>query len=162
MTAKVDILSQALEHLEQALHADVAGKERDWAEGVAGGLTHVVHALRKHATETENPSGLYAEVDLTRPTLARQVGELRREHGDFLHKALDLHNNVQKLRQAFTAATRPVPMADPLPAPPVTTTADFSAIRNLGDQLLASLSHHQQLETDLVLESVTTDLGAGD
>jgi hypothetical protein len=44
-------------------------------------------AVRQHAASVEAPDGMYAQVDLTRPTMARQVSELRQEHKEFLAAA---------------------------------------------------------------------------
>jgi hypothetical protein len=41
-------------------------------------------------------------------------------------------------------------------------TADFRAVRRGAAELLTELQRTEQAETDLVLESVNTDIGVGD
>jgi hypothetical protein len=39
---------------------------------------------------------------------------------------------------------------------------DFGTLRSRAEELAAALRQHRKQETDLVQESITTDLGAGD
>jgi hypothetical protein len=158
-----DELLPPLEQFQAALAGEVAGRERDWAEQVRRALAQVQEALQRHAADTAATAGPFAEVDLTRPSLVRQVGELRREHAEFLEHAASLQ---KELAHAALAFQRPADAATPaggLPAPaPVPAVADFSAIRHRGEQLAAALQEHRGREAGLVIESVTTDIGAGD
>jgi hypothetical protein len=163
MKPKHDLLEASFDHLERALTPVVAGQEHAWAEQVEGALMHIRHALLRHAAEAEQPVGLFAEVDLTRPSLARQVGGLLREHDELLHRLRDYSAEVQTAARAFrppaaiAGQTKILPEADHRRAIP-----DFGALRQRGVELLATLRHHRRQETELVLESVTTDIGAGD
>ena len=60
--------------------ADAAGRENEWARRVSEALRGLLQALRRHAAEADSQDGPMTEVDQTRPTLARQVTELREEH----------------------------------------------------------------------------------
>src|SRR5262245_14112204 len=79
-----DALMLSLDRLRQALAADVPGYEREWAEAVGDALAPVETALRQHRAAARSPDGLLAEVDETRPTLARQADELRHDQDDLL------------------------------------------------------------------------------
>jgi hypothetical protein len=153
---KDDALVLARDGLGQALAADVAGQERPWALAVAEALARVETALRQHRAVAKAPEGLFAMVDETRPTLARQADGLRGDHDDILQQVLDLRKAVQRAAGALQASANPARRKD---AGEVT---DFGTIRQQAEQLLTGLQHNQDAETRLVLESVTTDIGVGD
>jgi hypothetical protein len=142
--------------LDQAVAADVPGRERAWAEAVVDALTHVEKALRQHRSAAKAPDGLLAEVDETRPTLARQANGLRHDHDALLAQVLALRNEAQQAAEAF----------QPAGSPSATTgaggVADFGAIRRRAEQFLAGLQEAKAAETKLILESVNTDIGVGD
>jgi hypothetical protein len=142
--------------LGQALAADVPGHEREWAEAVGDALAHVETALLQHRAAAKAPDGLLAEVDETRPTLARQANELRSDHDDLLAQVLALREEVQRAAEAFQPATNPSSAMNRR------GVADFGAIRARAQQLLAGLQENTQAETKLVMESVNTDIGVGD
>jgi hypothetical protein len=119
--------------LGQALAADVPGHEREWAEAVGDALARVETALRQHRAAAKAPDGLLAEVDETRPTLARQANELRSDHDDFLAQVLALRAEVQRAAEAFQPATTPSSAMNRR------GVADFGAIRARAQQLLAGL-----------------------
>lgn len=153
---KPDALAAALDQSRLALAADVPGHEREWAETVEAALTGVEKALRQHMAVAEAADGVFAEVDGTRPTLARQADELCHEHGDLLKQVLALRDEVQRAAEAFTPAA----------APPAKTAAggvaDFGVLRQQAEKLLVGLEQNREAETKLVLESVNTDIGVGD
>lgn len=163
MSRPNDTLLAAIGQLEQTLAGDPAGRERAWADRVHGALERAVAALRQHTTDADAPGGLFAEVDLTRPSLARQVGELRREHGELAERIVALQKALAPVREAFAAPARAAGATSLLPEPPpVAAVPDFAAIRARGEELVAALARHRDVENGLVVESVTTDLGAGD
>lgn len=160
---KIDPLAAPLEGFEQALADGAAGRERDWAEGVCRALATLEGAMWQHTVEADASNGLFAEVDLTRPTLARQVGVLRQEHSDFLQHASALQLQLQRAASAFQSRRETFALSSPLPEPqPLSTVPDFGALRQSGEQFAAGLRHHRETETDLLLETVTTDIGVGD
>jgi hypothetical protein len=153
---KEEDLAFALDQLRQALAAHVPGSEWEWADTVGEALAGVDTALRQHRTLAKAPDGLLAEVDETRPTLARQADELRSEHGDLLTQVRALREQVQRAAEAFK------PAAEALTRTGAGGVPDFGAIRQQADQLLAGLQQNKDAETKLVLESVNTDIGVGD
>jgi hypothetical protein len=163
MQTKSDTLLIRVERLEQALTAEVAGRECGWTEAVRAALADIGGALRQHTFEAEAPDGLFAQVDLTRPTLVRQVGGLRHEHADLVEQAATLQQEVERAAEAFQARRQALPLAEPLPEPsPPRSVADFGVLRQRGEDLVAALQHHRERETGLLLESVETDIGVCD
>jgi hypothetical protein len=161
--AKPDILRESLEGFQQALQAEFPGHERSWVEQAGSALDHVEQALHLHRAAAEAPEGLLTKVDLTRPTLVREVSALRREHTDTLEQVRALQARLRTAAQAFEPYAASVASASPLPEPkPAAEVPDFNAIRQDAEQLLATLQHHQEQEARLLLESVNTDIGVGD
>lgn len=101
-------------------------------------------ALMCHIGDAEAPRGLFAQVDATRPALLRQISELRAEHHELLERIAELERDL-----------RPV-------SPSGEDAADAAAMNARLKQVAERLRHHRQRETDLVQETITTDLGAGD
>jgi hypothetical protein len=158
-----DTLLLFVDRLEEALGSDIPGHERDWAQGVGSVLATVEVALRQHAASVEAPDGMYAQVDLTRPTLARQVSELRREHKDFLQQAQLLENEVRNAAKLFDPPAEARVPTSPLPEPVrIQAIPDFGLLRQRVQGFIDALHHHLEVENALVLESVTTEIGVGD
>jgi hypothetical protein len=157
-----DVLAMALLRLQQALACDVTGREREWAEQLGEALTWAERALQQHTTESESASGVFAEVDLTRPSLVRQVGALCREHGDLLERARALQQEAQRAARAFTPPSHPPEPGIPAPHARDGGVLDFGELRQRVEGFIAALERHREGENSLVVESVTTDLGAGD
>jgi hypothetical protein len=153
----------SLRRLERALAAPVTGRERPWAVRLGSAVGELASALVAHTQDADAPDGLFTEVDLTRPSLVRQVGQLRREHTDLLSVASRLQQEAHHAAEAFTFPTSAGP---PAPLPPVLPCAggvpDFGRLRQEAESLLRAVRRHQEVETCLVLESVTTDIGVGD
>jgi hypothetical protein len=152
-----------LRRLERALAAPVAGRERPWAVRLGSAVGELARALDAHTRDADAPDGVFTEVDLTRPSLVRQVGHLRREHTDLLAAASRLQEDARNAAEAFTFPASP---GAPAPLPPVPSCAggvpDFGRLRQEAEWLLRAVRRHQEVETCLVLESVTTDIGVGD
>jgi hypothetical protein len=160
---KRDVLRDSLEGFQQTLGLEFPGHERAWVEEVGRSLDNVVQALQSHKLAAEAPEGLLTKVDLTRPTLVREVSELRREHTDVLTQAGALQSQLRSASQAFQPYSAPAISSNHLPEPkPAGEVPDFHAIRQQAEQLLTTLQHHQEQEAKLLLESVNTDIGVGD
>ena len=93
---------------------DVPGRERDWAEGVMDALARLETALRQHRAGAKAPDGPLAEVDETRPTLARQADELRKDHDEFLAQSSPCAEECSAQQMPFNllanTLARPVPV----------------------------------------------------
>ena len=158
-----DALSLFVDRLEEALASDIPGHERDWAERVGSALAGVEVAVRQHAASVEAPDGMYAQVDLTRPTMARQVSELRQEHKDFLQQTRLLENEVASGAEKFQRPAQARVPASTLPEPAgAQAIPDFGVLRQRVHAFIAALQHHLEVENALILESVTTEIGVGD
>lgn len=160
---KHDPLATSIGQLERALAEGCPGREREWAEKVAGALGAVEAALRQHAGLAETPDGLFAGVDLKRPTFLRQMNGLRLGITDFLREVRDLRGRVRQAAQAFQPPVEPMGHLDQLPtAVAPTAVPHFGELRTAVAQFLSRLREQRDQETRLVLESVTTDIGTGD
>lgn len=126
--------------LEAALASPAPTRERRWAARARKDLELVRGLLQAHVLSAEGPGGLFEELDITRPTVAHRVAELRQEHSHLLLLANDLCHSL-----------------DPSPALP-----DFSALRHQAARFLTALRHHHAAEVDLLLECFWTDIGVGD
>lgn len=153
---KEDVLALSLDRLRQAQAADVPGREREWSAAVGDALARVETALRQHRAAAKAPDGLLAEVDETRPTLARQADELRSGHDDYLKQILALREEVRRAAEAFQ------PAAGTSAKTGIGGVPDFGALRQQMEQLLAGLEQNKEAETKLLQESVNTEIGVGD
>ncbi len=144
-----DALLVAMHRLEAALAAAAPGREPAWNARVLKDLRGVQECLARHVASAEAPDGLFAEVDLSHPTLARRVDRLRREHADLLQQAGALERRVEEFWCVEWA-----PEAEERP--------DTADIRRRAARLLAALRDHQAHEADLIFETFYTDIGAGD
>jgi hypothetical protein len=159
---RIDPLSASVHELQQVLAQGYPGRERDWAERVSVALGAVETALRQHAGLSETPDGIFAAVDLRRPTLLRQMNDLRLSLTDLLGEVGALRERVRQAGRAFTTSD-PHGVLDSLPAPVARAAVPhFGELRAEVEDFLGRLRQQHQEETRLVLESVTTDIGAGD
>ena len=149
-----DALALSLDQLQQTLAANDSGREQQWAEAVGYALARLEGALRKHRTAARRSDGPLAQVDHTRPTLARQADDLRSDYDAFLSQILVLREQIQHSAQAFAPSSGL--------AAEVGRVLDISAIREQSKEILVGLQKDRQAETNLILESVNTDIGAGD
>jgi hypothetical protein len=158
-----DLLAQPMERLEMALSAPVAGCERTWAERVGKALNEIEQAVLQHAATAEDTEGLFPQVDLIRPTLVRRLHELRAEHAALLEQLGTLRRSVARAAAAFRPGDLDELTGGALPATSVSgSVPNFSALRQQAQELLTALQDHRDAEGKLALESLNTDLGAGD
>ncbi len=158
-----DPLLSAMDGLKTVLAEDGAPRADTWASRLANRLARVQEALEEHKILAQDPDGLFAQVDGTRPTLSRQADQLRKEHEQLLQQAACLR------KQARTVAEFPDLRAngreDVIGRPrgarrsPVLKT---ETIRQDAERLLTDLEQVVAAEGGLLLESVNTDIGTGD
>ena len=161
-TTREDMLAPQIDRLSHALGAEIPGRERTWAETLDEALAGVERALRHHMMTAQDPDGVFAEVDETRPSLARQAGQLRQDHDGLLGQCLALRQDVRRAAGAFSFA---VPTFLPTPGSATRSdqnVPDLGAIRRQGEQLRDALRQNLQAETHLVLDSINTDIGVCD
>src|SRR5215471_6382590 len=158
----VDPLWTLVDELQQVLAQGYPGRERDWAERVAAGLNTSEEALSQYAFLSETPDGVFAAVDLQRPTFIRQMNDLRLRLTDLLREVRNLSERVCQAGRAFTSSG-PRGYLDQFPGPVARVTVPhFGELRAAVKVFLGRLRQLRAEETRLVLESVTTDIGAGD
>jgi hypothetical protein len=138
----VDSLLQSIEQLEQALAVEQPGRGPEWAQEVDRALAGAERALRQEAAESGSPKGLFKMVDMTRPALVRRVGELRQALAQDVGEVAALRSEVRAAAHA--------------------SRTDVDALRDHLRQFARELRALKEGEIDVVQESVTTDLGAGD
>ena len=161
MTA--DRLQTALEHLTETLAGESTGREGAWAREADRALAAVEMGLRQHVQAAEAADGSWSRVDLTRPTLVRRVSEVRQHHRALQDDLKTLRRDLRSAAEAFQRRHRLLRGADTLP--PVQTpdsVPDFGAVRGHAESIADGLRRMEDEEVELLLESVNTDLGAGD
>jgi hypothetical protein len=132
-----DPLGASRDQLAEAVATPVAGRPQQWTAAVRHALAGIAHGLRRRIALADTADGPSLEIDCTRATLARQADGLWHKFEDLLAQTIVLGDEVSD-------------WADPL------------AVRRGVADLLADLEETQAVETELVLESVNTDLGVGD
>lgn len=140
--AEHDDLPDLLCQLETALEAVVPSGERAWLGRVLEQLRDVRQILGHHTASAGTPDQFVADIDLPSPGLVRRGHKLSRDHAELL---------VQ-VRMLLVLIEHEASENEP----------DFDVIRRRVDLLLSSLRHHEILETDLIYESLCTDIGTGD
>jgi hypothetical protein len=144
MSATTDSLERALAELENVLAGPGAGLDARWAKGAALALAVVEQAVQQHTHGLEPPEGRVVELDrpaIPSPGLDRRLAGLQEE--------------LDGLRQE-AAALRRAAQAGP------THARDLAALWRRTAALRDALARAGRQEAELVQESVTLDLGAGD
>jgi ABC-type transporter Mla subunit MlaD len=160
MRAKDDPLVPAQQRLGRAIEAAVTGRERAWAEAMNDALGEVERALRQHPALAQNMGGASAQIDRTRPSLARQAQKLNEEQKELLQRVMDLRGKAQAAARIFGSDVNPSQPAGA--ANGTDSIPDFGTIQHLAEECQAGLQRILDAEAGLVLESVNTDIGAGD
>ena len=140
-----DPLLDAMDTLDAALTSPAPGNEQEWLTRVHDIAQRVQEELERHVASTEGPQGVFSGIDVTRPTLMDRVQRMRHEHAD--------------LRQRVQALQREIAHPAPSASQPARGMAD---IRQLAAWLMTGLRHHHAVETDLIYESLNTDIGVCD
>lgn len=127
---------ELLHHIHEFERAiAVPSAEPDWRNQVAGRLANLRRAFAEHIAVTEGEEGLYAELLLAAPRLARAVGVLVREHA-MIARAMDAY--ARRVSEPHLEIER---------------------LRAWASDLLRGLSRHRQRGADLVYEAFATDIG---
>ena len=134
---RLDYFAASRARLAEAIANPVTGHEWRWSEGMLKALSGLERNLRERILLENAPDARMPEVDSTRASLARQADALR-------HSFDALLAQTTALREA------------------VAEGADPDEVCRDAENLLAALDATESAENELVLEGVTTDLGAGD
>ena len=149
MKAKKHAFLTAVAELKQALAEDSTGRERDWAERVDRALAGIVGAVQRHNATLLAPSGGVVDVasgQVPSPGVDRRLAVLYEELEGMLGEAAALRARLQRVLTSATAGELP----------------DCTLCRCRAAELLDALDRYETDEADLILDSVTTDIGAGD
>jgi len=151
----------ALHQIQRALSVGLPSRKLDWAREVEHALALLEKAIKEHRTAANAPDSVLAEVDETRETLARQADRIRQERAELLQECLALQLAFQSAAHALPV-DKELPSPHPTPATPAVESADFSDLKERLEAFSERVEAILESETELVRESITTDLGAGD
>lgn len=79
-----EVLLGALRDFEDAVANAGPRRAHAWADEVQHRLTALEDAFRRHVRITEEPDGLYADIERTAPRLTQAMEALRTEHREIL------------------------------------------------------------------------------
>ena len=164
MSAEKQSLAKAVGGLKQVLAGNVAAQGPTWTGRVDQALDAVEQAIRQHRDTLSDAQGRVVDVDSSlnpSPGVARRADGLRQDLDNLLNQAAKLRGKLKTIHPA--AATDPSTAAGALPvAPEVGDATDFSVFCERAEQLLEGLGRYDEEEAELIEDSVTMDLGAGD
>jgi len=141
--AERDELPDLLRQVEMALPAVVPGVAQAWLERILEQLRIIRQSLGEHSGGAGIPDRFTADIDLPSPALVRRSQKLSREHAELVVQIRMLLVLIEHEGGADN-------------------TSQFNLIRRRVELLLKSLRQHEVLETDLLHESLCTDIGIGD
>jgi hypothetical protein len=155
ITQKVDPLLQPAERLRIILEDAASQDQCAWLDSLNGALSDFWQALNAHECASEAPNGTLTTLDSPEqdmvPKLNRRVQQLRSEHGQMLDNARELNASVENITVRIRAGDR-TPELD-------NAIAGFrQSARKMVDRAL----NHRKFENELLLDAITTDIGAGD
>jgi hypothetical protein len=155
--AAKNALLTAADRLERSLGGAAPGRERDWAGEVDDALAGLEQAVRQRAATLVSGDGSVLPVDRPRlpsPTVDRQAAGLRDELDDILAELQKLRLEVQGAGQVFGQNLAPPPRAATVP--------DFGGLAQKAREVAAAVRRYEDEAARMLLESVNTDIGAGD
>jgi hypothetical protein len=159
-------LNSVAEVLEHALAEGAAGREPEWIAGVDRAFAAVEEGVRRRAESLRSPDGHLVEVDRPRlpsPAVDRRTEELERRLHELLERAQSLRGQVRGAAEGIGLEQNPAEVAGALSvAPEAGAVAALGVFRQQAHELAEALRHFEEQAADLVLDSVTPDLGAGD
>jgi predicted nucleic acid-binding Zn-ribbon protein len=165
MLANKDSLAKAVNGLKCALAGDAAGREKNWTARVDQALAAFEQAVWQHRADLSDAEGRVVDVETSlnpSPTVARRADELRQALAALLEEATALRARLKDI-QPSQEAPEPTTAAGALPvAPEAADLSDFGVFCARAEQLLQRFEHYDQEEAELIQESITMDLGAGD
>jgi hypothetical protein len=166
MAATKDTLLTALDALEQALDADGAGREQEWARRVEQALAAVEQAAQQRDAALRAPADELVPVDRPRlpsPAVDRYAAELRQTLANCRREAAVLRGKVQGAAEGLAVDVKPSGLAGALPvAPEAGAAADLGVFQQRARKLLQDLRKYRDDEVDVILEGVNTDVGSPD
>ncbi len=129
-----EVLLGALRDFEDAVASAGPRRAQAWADEVQQRLTALEGAFSQHVRITEQPDGLYADIEQTSPRLTQAIDALRSEHRDVIDGI--------------------VALSDRLSVGP--TAGEHAWVEDLRDrclELMARIARHRQKGADLTYEA---------
>jgi hypothetical protein len=146
MILQSDVMLAAVQSLRKALAENGSGQGQDRLNQVGQSLNEVEQALRQHAADLSDGEEVPAAADqslLPSPGVERRTEGLRDQMSDLLREVKELRTEVSSGRATLTAG-------------------NAEGLANRLESLLKGLERHERNEIDLMQDSITPDIGAGD
>jgi hypothetical protein len=157
--AATDSLRAAVKQVRTVLIAAAPDDAPAWTGLAWYALARLERALADEVKNAGAPDGLLAEIDQTRPTLLRQQQKLAESYRHLLEQCIALKWEMFTASQSRAVENPFLGKTPPLRSSGVT---DFTALQEHVDQLVTRVEQCREEEAKLILESSTTDIGAGD
>jgi hypothetical protein len=135
-----DTLLDSIMDLEQSLAAPSTARVRAWAADVAASLDRLRAVFDSHVTDTEKSGGLFEELTVEEPRLARAIDRMRADH-------VTIATTAEELSERLGAAD---------------DGADADAMRAAVLDLIRALLVHRHRGAELVYDAYNVDLSVGD
>lgn len=166
MPGRNETLKAAAERLEKVLDENKFGPDQGWTDRVDRALADIEQAVQVHASALQPADGRIVKVDRPRlpsPGVDRRAAALRQELDELLRETTELRAKVKGVAAAFGVNVNPSGLAGALPvAPEAGALPDFGVFRQRVKHLADGLERYEEEEAHLILDSVNTDIGAGD
>src|SRR5262245_40493364 len=156
---KSDPVTAGLIDIHEVLGSDLPSSERERAGLLWFALARLQEPLRQRTDPLTTPTGPESEVDHSRQTLHRRHEKLRQEHHNLLERCIALKWELYSAAQPFSP---PQEMLGKTPPLRQSGEPDFLALYEEIHGFAEDLAHLNQEIDALVLESISTDIGAGD
>ncbi len=165
MPANKCSLANAVKGLTQMLGEDATGRAKDWTQRVDQALSALEHSVRRHRAHLEDAEGRVVDVESSlnpSPTVARRANQLCQELDSLLREAQALRGKLQGIHPSTEKMDASTAAGALAVAPEAGDVADFGVFCERAERLLEGFEHYDEEESELIQESVTMDLGAGD
>jgi hypothetical protein len=165
MAAKISSLVEAVSALKNVLSERATASETSGLRQMDSYLARIERAAQQHRRKLGEGNEEMVNVDTpltSSPTVARRTDALRQELDALVQEATRLRRQAQTVHPVATAVN-PATAAGALPvSPEAADVADLGVFYERLEQLLDRFEHFEEDETELIQDSVTLDLGAGD
>lgn len=162
-----DPLLNLVDNLEQAVEAKLGGRAQEWVQKVERAVDALESALPEHSAEVERSDSplvsFSGPVKGALPPNAKQLRRLRQDHADFTWWTCKLRRDLKKVRTRLQGTVEPLDgQRRNRDQEPSETETRLRNLRHRARYLVACLKHHREMETQLLLERVNTDVGGED
>lgn len=158
-------LMTVVDELKRALTSDTAGRQSGWASRLDAAFATLEQAVSEHRANLSDEEGRVVDVDTPlnpSPTVARRAEALRQELAGLAQEARLLRRKLRDVHPS-QGALDPATAAGALGVAPETAdVTDFGVFCERCEQLLQRFEQYEAEEAELMQQSVTLDLGAGD